>query len=477
LFSTHFSERGAPIEAALAQDARNLADTPAGPLPVDHYLGRPLYPWSIARLDNGITQRREQAIGALAAALCRLPPAARQRIVGLNVLGEVHQLYPDYAAGMGYGQPYVLTDYSAPSRRGFAAFLRRRFGSVQALNAYLGTDFADFAQAAPPAPVPRREQPDGFWQILDATADGAVPVSSWVHDGARPPGATAWVRVYLDGALAARVPARSVREDVAQARPDLGTASVGWRYNLRFAGLPAGRHQIDVALERPAATGPALLRLGARHVVVMGRGSTSARPAWPLSQPLPPMTPPDARVAFWIDTPTQDQPLAYNPLAPLWLAFREQQVVDYLEHFDQLLGASCLADVPRNTPQIYPAEQAGWDENRFASAQSLRPFGHMGLGINLYGEATWDDSFFDWLARSRQPDYSVTEFHPLRAMNAAQLRAVLERHRAHGARRLSFFLHPPQADGSMANPFAFDSANPAYGSDALYRAMQQILRR
>jgi hypothetical protein len=154
LFSTHFSER-APIEATLAQDPRNLADTPAGPLPVDHYLGSPLYPWSIARFDNGITRRREQAIGALAAALCRLPPAARARIVGINVLGEVHHLYPDYTAGMGYGRPYVLTDYSAQSRQGFTNFLRRRFGSVQALNAYLGSDFADFEQVAPPPKNPR----------------------------------------------------------------------------------------------------------------------------------------------------------------------------------------------------------------------------------------------------------------------------------------------------------------------------------
>jgi len=152
-------------------------------------------------------------------------------------------------------------------------------------------------------------------------------------------------------------------------------------------------------------------------------------------------------------------------------------VVNYLEHFDQVLGQSCLADVPRSTQQIYPAQQAGWDESRFASAQSLLPFGHMGLGINLYGEATYDESFFDWLARSRQPGYNVTEFHPLRAMNADELRQTLERHRTHGARRLSFFLHSPDAGSPMDNPFALDPANPAYGSDALYRAMQQVLGR
>ncbi|MDR0275794.1 MAG: hypothetical protein LBI48_10765 [Burkholderiaceae bacterium] len=471
LFSTHFSEL-APIEPALAQDPHNMAETPAGPLPVDHYMGRPLYPWSVARLDNGITQRREQAMDAIAAALCRLPPAARGRIAGINVLGEAHQLYPDYETGMGYGWPYVLTDYSAASRQGFAEDLRRRFGSVQALNAWLGSDFTDFAQAAPPSKDPRREPLDNDWQHLDATAAGAVPVSGWVHDGAQPPSAATWVRVYLNGRLAARVPAHSVRQDVAQALPNLGTANVGWRYDLRYSGLPPGRHRIDVALERAAAH---LIHLGTRHFTVMERQSSAPPADQPMRQPLPPMALPDAGVAFWIDAPQENQVLRYNPLVPLWHAFREQQVVNYLEHFDHVLDQSCLADVPRNTQQIYPAEQAGWDESRFASAQSLLPFGHMGLGINLYGEATYDDSFFDWLARSRQPDYSITEFHPLRVMSASELRQTLERHRARGARRLSFFLHPPDAGGHMDNPFAFDPANPAYGSDQLYRAMREVL--
>ena len=61
LFSTHFSEE-APIETALAQNPDNMAATPAGPLPPDRYMGWPLYPWSIARTDNPITRRREQAL-------------------------------------------------------------------------------------------------------------------------------------------------------------------------------------------------------------------------------------------------------------------------------------------------------------------------------------------------------------------------------------------------------------------------------
>ena len=223
--------------------------------------------------------------------------------------------------------------------------------------------------------------------------------------------------------------------------------------------------------------------MGTRHVAVMDRQQSTPRPQ-PMQAALPPMQPAGGSgAAYWIDTPQDHAAVFYNPLAALWHAWRAEQVVAYLRHFDALLERTCLAGVPRRTQQIYPAEKAGWDGTRFASEASLKPFGHVQLGINLYGEATQDDSFFDWLARSRQGRYSVTEFHPMHAMSAAELRRVLLRHQAHGAQTLSFFLHPPEparqagqgAQAAQPNPFAFDPANPLHGSDALYRAVQGVM--
>ncbi len=472
LFSSHFSEH-APIEPVLARDAANLAQTPQGPLPVDQYLGAPMYPWSVARMDNAITRRRDEAMRAVSGALCQLPAATRQRLVGINLLGETHQLYPDFETGMGTDRPYVVTDYSATSRAGFAAALRQRFGTVAALNAYLGSSFADFAAVQPPSRDIRHERLDNFWQHIDDAAAGRVAVSGWVHDGAQPAGQPSWVRIYLDGQWVGRVQARFVRQDVAQARPELGTARLGWRHDLRFADWPPGRHRLDVALE--GAHGR-LQHLGTRHVNVMGRDQRPPA-ALPMRMALPPMAPVSPQVAFWIDAPADERALFYNPLVPLWDDFRARQVVAYLEHFDRLLASTCLADVPRRTQQIYPAEKAGWDASRFAAGLSLLPFGQVRLGINLYGEATDDATFFEWLARSRQPGYSVTEFHPLRGLNAQELGAVFEDHRRHGARALSFFLHPVAPGQEPANPFAFDPGNPRYGSDQLYQSVRELLRR
>ena len=91
---------------------------------LDRYMGVPMYPWSVARLDNPITERRDEAMRAVSGALCRLPAAARQRLVGINLLGETHQLYPDFETGMGTDRPYVVTDYSPTSRAGLLPFGR-----------------------------------------------------------------------------------------------------------------------------------------------------------------------------------------------------------------------------------------------------------------------------------------------------------------------------------------------------------------
>jgi len=481
-FSTHFSS-GAAIEPVLAADPRNLAETPEGPLPVDSFMGEPVYPWGIASTSNSLTARREQAMGALVDALCDEPPAVRRRIAGVNLLGEVHHLYPHFESGMGVDAPYVVTDYSDASRAGFRAFLRRRFGTVAALNAALGTDFTALEQIEPPAgDVPGAP----FWQRLNAHSAGQFAVSGWLRDLSRPtpdtdPAATPWVRIYVDGVQAGRVPARYVRQDVSQARPDLGTQRVGWRGDLDYRHLAPGMHRIDVALERPQAASAGLIHLGTRHIAVWARRQPGAQPAAaaPLRQPLPPMSKPDPAVQFSLDAPADGLALRYNPLAVPWYQFRGQQVVAYIEHFSRALDGTCLAAVPRRTQQIYPAAGAGWDETRFASALSRRPFGGVQLGVNLYGEAVDDPAFFDELARTRQPGYSITEFHPLRALTEPQLRAVLETHRVHGARTLSFFLETPDPGAAeqpvVINPFSFDPANPAHGSDALYRALQEIL--
>jgi len=471
LFSTHFGVN-APIEPVLAQNPDNLGHTPAGPLAQDVYYGQPVYPWSVARTDNPLTLYRSQVIDALLQRLCTLPDDARHRIKGISLLGETHQLFPDFESGMGFDRPYHVTDYSGTSVTGFRRYLTQRYTRIETLNQKLGSNYPSFDSVFPPAKNIRSEKLTRFEEHLDAYATGQLPVSGWVHTpGTLIAGQT--VNIYLNGKPVAEAPVQLGRQDVLAVHPEFKTADVGWRHDLDFSQLPAGIHRIDLALAQPA--GP-LTHLGTRLISVMDKRQTT-----PQVQPmtaLPPMQPRPSQMSAYIDEPREHASYYFNPLAVEWLAFREAQVVDYLQHFNRLVTQTCFNDTPRYTHQIVPQFNPSWDSSKYAAAASLQPLGTLRTGISLYGQTSYGRSLDDWFKPRPHASYGVTEFHPLQAMDAEQLRAVISQHQHRGARFVSFFLETRwQAQRIMTTPnlFSFDPDNLQFGSNQLYSSMQTLL--
>lgn len=473
LFSTHF-ETGAALEKELATDPANLAQTRDGPLPLGRYYGAPVYPWSLASTQTGLTKRRVQATQAVLDAVCKLPARDIAKIRGVTLLGELHQLFPDFETGMGFAQPYRVTDYSAASVAGFQQSLEREFVHIDKLNRALGSDYAGFGDVLPPARDIRTEPLQRFTEHIDSFAHGSLPIAGWAHAPQATAAAPAWVHVYRNGVYIGKTPVSQGRQDVLMARPELGDANTGWRLDLDFRHLPAGLHRIDVFLE--AAPGQ-LTHLGTRQIALMDRQQRT--PKLQPQHPLPASTPADAALAAHIDLPADQSSYYHNPLVPPWHAFRAQQVVDYLQFFDGVVSRSCLAGTPRYTHQIVPFANPGWDANKFAIQASLQPQGSLRLGVSLYGNATYGKAFSRWLARSGHHTYGVTEFHPLKALDALELQSVLARHAAQGAAFVSFFLEPRwkgQRVERAHNLFSFDPENPQFGSDRLYRSARQILQ-
>lgn len=470
LFSTHFSA-GAPIEEALARDADNLAQTRDGALPIDSYYGDPVYPWTLARTDNGISARRVQATSALLDALCQLPAQDLAKIRGVTLLGELHQLFPDFQAGMGFMPPYRVTDYSAASVTGFQAYLRAQFPSIAQLNRVLGSDYGSFSEVQPPARDIRSEPLTRYTEHIDSYAQGSLPIAGWAYvPGGRP----AWVHVYRNGVFVGKAPVNQGRQDVLQARPEFGDANTGWRLDIDFRRMPTGLHRIDLFLE---TTPGQLVTLGSRDIAIMDKRQQT--PVLQPQRPLPVSVPVPTTLQAHIDMPAPQQSYYYNPLAPLWHAFRGQQVVDYLHFFDGVIGQSCLAKTPRYTHQILPFANPGWDANKFAIDASLRRSAHMRLGVSLYGDAAYGPGFARWLRTTGRNHYGVTEFHPLKALDAPALQQVLDAHAARGAQFLSFFLEPYWQGQPVArahNLFSFDPGNTRFGSAQLYRAVQEDSR-
>ena len=472
LFSTHFST-DASLEKELAQNPANLAHTRDGPLATSSYYGAPLYNWSLARTDTELTQRRVQATQAVLAEMCRLPAKDIAKIKGVTLLGELHHLFPDFEAGMGFDAPYRVTDYSPTSVAGFQQFLQQQFTDIEQLNRVLGADYAAFDAVQPPSRDIRTEPLQRFTEHIDAFAHGSLPITGWAYVTPTQSAHQPLVHVYRNGTFVGKAPVNQGRQDVLAAKPEFGDANTGWRLDMDFRQLPPGQYRIDAFLE---ATPGRLTPLGTRHIALMGRDQSAPQPL--PQKPLPISTPADAALQAHIDLPAEQSSYYYNPLVPLWHRFRQQQVVAYLEFFNGVVNQSCLANTPHYTHQIIPFTNPSWDANKYAIQASLQPMKNTKLGVSLYGDATYGEVFSRWYDKSHHAGYGVTEFHPLKAMDAAAVQQMLGQHKQRGAEFVSFFLEPHWQGVLLErgyNAFSLDPQNAQFGSAALYQSVQQIL--
>jgi hypothetical protein len=471
LFSTHFST-DAPLEKALALDPANLAQTRDGPLTQGRYYDSALNNWTFADTQTELTTRRVQATKALLDAMCQLSAQDIAKIRGVTLLGELHHLFPDFEAGMGFSTPYRVTDYSPQSVASFRLFLKKEFLRIEQLNRVMGTDYTSFDEVQPPSRDIRTEPLQRFTEHIDSFANGSLPISGWAHIKQPNDAAPAWVHVYRNGVFVGKTPVNQGRQDVLAAKPEFGDTNTGWRLDMDFRHLPAGVHRVDVFVEQKPGQ---LTLLGTRHIAIMDRlqGTPKAMP----QRPLPAFVPADATLQAHIDLPADQSAYYYNPLVPLWHAFRGQQIVDYLKFFDGVVNQSCLADTPHYTHQIIPFTNPSWDANKYAIQASLQPIDKIRLGVSLYGDATYGSTFPRWYSKTAHRGYGVTEFHPLQAMNAPKVQRMLSQHAAQGAEFLSFFLEP-RWDGKLVprnhNLFSLDPDNKQFGSDTLYESIRKV---
>lgn len=472
LFSTHFSAQ-APIEEALARNPDNLAKTRDGQLPISSYYGEPVYPWTFATTQTDITARRLQAGQALLEELCKLPSHDLSKVRGVTLLGELHHLFPNFEGGMGFNPPYRVTDYSPSSIEGFHKYLKTQFGNIDQLNRVLGAQFASFEDVQPPSRDIRVEPLTSYFEHVDSYAHGSLPITGWAFVPQRDAAASpAWIHVYRNGIFIGKTAANKGRQDVLDAKPEFGNANTGWRLDMDFRRLPTGLHRIDIFLERAPDQ---LIALGTRQIAIMDRGQKTPAPM--PQHPLPDHVPADDSVQAYIDTPADRSSYYYNPLVPLWHAFRGQQVLAYLRFFDDVVGQSCLTKTPRYTHQIIPFANPSWDAQKFAIDASLRNTTNIRLGVSLYGDATYGPDFPAWYNTTTHRGYGVTEFHPLKALSTAELKKVLDQHAQRGAEFVSFFLEPYWQGKRVPrdqNLFSLDPQNTKFGSSELYEAVQGL---
>ena len=473
LFSDHFGV-DSPVENQLAKDPNNLLQTRKGVMQKDRYYSFDIFPWSFVDTGNGITKLRETAFNAVLDEVCKLPWHVRRRIEGVTMLGELHHMFPNFESGMGYSGEYLISDYSPRSVEGFRKYLAAQYKTVADLNLYLDWNYRSFADVFPPSKNIRTEPLKHYLEHIDSFANGTLPISGWVGKSMVGTVDKDWIQIYDNGEFAGRVPVAFGRQDVLAAHPELGTADVGWEFKLEFANKPRGVHQISIYLERNKQP---LTLLTTREIALMGR--SQAAPAILPLQPLPKSVPVDLSVQFVIDHPAPLSAYYFNPLVPLWHDFRKTQIADYLNHFGNIAKGKCLAPELIYSHQILPFVNPGWDENKFSVGFDLGVPASVRLGVSLYGEASYGTSFFDWFAGTGRHAYGITEFHPLKAMDAPTLNRVLEQHHQNNARFLSFFVDSAGLDENSKdslNVFSFTPHNQNAGSNVLYQSIREVLK-
>jgi len=467
----HFIDSNPALAADLASDTRNLMWDRDGPLLANAYFGSPIAAWTLVDQTAPVNTMRRAAFGAILDALCALPPAARAKIAAVGILGEVTELIPNLAAGAGFDVPmYDATDYAPLAVSQFRDWLGQVYGTIGALNADTGSNFASFSAINPPSRDVLAGQATSYLDHIDAAAAGVVTVYGWIYDSL---GRNLSVLVYVDGVPVAAAETGLNRTDVTDAVPAIANPNVGFRLRLDYRYLTYGVHTLEVFVR---GAGGALLRVAKQALPVVD----------PQLDPPPqvPYTPvsalplsADPNIAANLDGPLPGHAVLFNPLARLWLAFRNKVVHDVVTQFGTLATSSCFGSSKVFAHQIAPSLYGSWNPDLLAADASLEVGNAYNPGLTLYGGSAFGTSFLTMKERLLWGPYSVGEMHPMVPLSPAAYLAMFEMHRTNGAvfvapYYMSALQTPPGALGS----FLIAPGNQAYGSNLYYQAIQSVMQ-
>ncbi|WP_231694449.1 hypothetical protein [Ottowia caeni] len=499
LQSTHFDTQG-PLPTALAQDPRNLALFADGTPPQLGYFGFAIAPFTLSTDPTlPVNAYRFAALRYVIKRLQALPAEVHERIVGISLAGEIHQLFPDFENGMGAYDDIRVTDYSAASVDGFRRMLEKRYGSVDKLNAALSLNETSFDTIAAPSKNIRKDRLNRFSEHYDAWADGRLPVSGWVFD---PENRISELQLYVDGQFIAPMSRGMNRLDVYRAVEEITTPNLGFRHDLDFSAMKPGRHRAQVV----AVTGKDRYLLAEAPFVVVGRDQGKVPDHLPagvqglktegtvsrirmfidkvlrklgFNRPLPrPATLPGVR--SWLDMPKSLQDVYYNPLAREWNRYRDEQALAFMTLFFNTAREAGLPAEKLFSHQIIPQINSSWNPQLFAVDSTLQPNLPWRPGINMYGGATNSAWLRDFMKQRNLTDYGAPEFHPQQWKNPAAALEALRWQYDSGARFVSpmyFSLVPDRFKASAetgVNRMEIRLDNPKDGSAAFYQAIREF---
>jgi hypothetical protein len=466
----HFDSIGT-IADDLRKDPRNLMQLRDGkPLELG-YFGYRIMPYTLSTDPTvAVNKYRMEALNYVVRRIKALPQAVQNRIIAYTLAGELHHLFPDFENGMGAYQDIQVTDYSPASVAGFRKWLRDKYQTIEQFNARTGFVYASFDQVPAPAKNIRKEKLTTFGEHYDAFADGTLPIAGWLWD---PHKTIQQLDLFVNGKLVGAMPRGLNRLDVYRAESSITSPNTGYRFDLDYSAMPAGKHRAQIV----ATSNDSRYQLAEVDFMVVPRDQGRASSVRPAEVPSLKNAKALPGVRSWLDMPRQLQDVYFNPLARDWNLYRELQVYAFLSEFHQWALKAGLPADKLFSHQIVPNINSSWNPQLFAAGQTLLGSAPWKQGLNMYGGATNSPWLRGFMAQNEITDYGVPEFNPQQwKVDGAHL-AAMRSHYDAGARFISpyyFSVIHDRFKGSAehgVNRMELRPDNPKDGSDSFYKAI------
>ena len=439
IMNNHFQTEDPQLVKDLLKDARNLMSLREHGNFGENYFKTKLLPFTLSDDTsipvNTYKVRSLQAIAARLAAFDRAHPGL---LVGIELNGETHFLFPDFFNGTGNFATPELMDYSPLSLQAFAAYLREH-GIEDDAERIKRLDFRHY----------------------DA---GYLPVSGWLDE----PSGIAPVEIYVDGKLSGYAERPINRLDVFENEDaDVTEPNTGFSYLLDVSRLAAGRHHVEAVLIHEGKRE----LIGAREFTVGEERHENSTPR--LLAP-PAMTSP---VRGWLDHPANGSVVRFDPLARAWINFRAQQVERHVAMLAKPFRQAGFKRSQLFSYQIAPWMFGGWNEQLFGVGRDFFNMPDVTPGINLYGGNFINPGIFRYVDPSQ--GYAVPEMHPQMKNARDKIEKGMRMHYCMGATYLGpYFLLLKQKEKMTEHErFRLTPDNPDWGSDDFFHVIEEMVRQ
>ncbi|MHA6768578.1 beta-galactosidase [Sphingobium ummariense] len=477
LSANHFTDANEELVRELSQDATNLMWGRDGPLPPDDYFNHMIVSWTLSDYHAPITRMREEAFRAAAAIISELPDFAQRRIVAVSVLGEVHDMFPDFVRGPSQTLPVTqTTDYSPVAIHGFRHWLEERFGRIDALNAELGSSYQSFAAVSPPSRNMFQEPVESVFQHVDLSAAGSISVYGWLYDQLQRP---TNVDVYLDGIFQGEAEMGLSRTDVTDNNDFISDPNVGWRLDFDFRNVTPGIHAIDIVVR---VRGLAPLHMARRWLTVRAADGAAPEPMQPVPDLMALYVPMSSETTLmgYADGPEDGRAVIHNPLASLWLEYRNAVVRRYFEHFAGIVISAGIDPALVHSHQMAPNLYGSWNSDLIALDEMQRnPAGYT-HGVTLYGGTAFGQSIDRMMQRLGWERYAVNELHTIVPLDQVGYQDMFEHHYRNGATFLAPYYMSIVPDrllsGSDLDKYLISPKNERCGSNLFWNAISNIMK-